>query len=181
MLFGLIPPTTLKCLALKSFDLERTWWRFFQKRLASTNFEIHVWIWTLVCNTWSSWKNRCLLLHNTTLTTISLRKGALSLSLSQYRCCCSLLPVKYLKYITHILHDSNSNKEHSHFIQYTHVFRKCNLNWLLGRMQCIICDLRIKRTPSLVFDWWKHYSGLTYLWMQYARRREGGHICSGKK
>jgi hypothetical protein len=40
MLFGLIPPTTLNYVALKSF--ERTWWRLFQKRLVSTKFEIHV-------------------------------------------------------------------------------------------------------------------------------------------
>jgi hypothetical protein len=62
--------------------------------------------------------NFCLLLHNSTLTTISLRKVALSLALIQIRCCCSLLQVKHLKDSTHALHVSTSatkntpNKEH---------------------------------------------------------------------
>lgn len=97
-------------------------------------------IWRMYLNRSLRCVNRCLLQHNSTLTTISLRKGALSLALFQIRCCCSLLQVKHLKYI--------------------------NLNWLLKRMHWIICDLRINRTPSSVFDWWKHYSGLTFLWMQ---------------
>ena len=128
MLFGSFAPTTLNYLALKSFDFERTWWRLFQKRLVSTKFEIHVCISTLVCDTWSSWNNFCLLLYNTTLTTISLRKGALSLALSQNRCCCSLLQVKHLKYITHMLHDSTSattntpNKEHYHISFNIHMY-----------------------------------------------------------
>jgi hypothetical protein len=77
--------------------------------------------------------------------------------------------------------ESPEQKTLAHFFQYAYVFRRFNLKWLLGRMQWVICDFRINRTPSLVFDWWKYYSVLTYLWMQYVWWREKGHIGSRTK
>jgi hypothetical protein len=77
--------------------------------------------------------------------------------------------------------ESPEQKTLPHFFQYAYVFRKFYLKWLLGRMQWVICDFRINRTPSSVFDWWKHYSVLTYLWMQYVWWKEKGHIGSRKK
>ena len=40
--FGFIAPKTLNYLAFQSFNIERTWWRLFQKRVVRTNFDIYV-------------------------------------------------------------------------------------------------------------------------------------------
>jgi len=42
--FGCIAPKTLNYLAFQSFDLKRTWWRLFQKRVVCTKFDIYVFI-----------------------------------------------------------------------------------------------------------------------------------------
>jgi hypothetical protein len=40
--YTFIAPKTLSYFAFQSFDFERTWWRFFQKRVLRTNLDIYV-------------------------------------------------------------------------------------------------------------------------------------------
>ena len=42
--FCFIAPKTLNYLAFHSFDIERTWWRLFLKRIVHTKFDIYVFI-----------------------------------------------------------------------------------------------------------------------------------------
>jgi len=41
---GFIAPKSVNYFAFQSFDFERTWWRFFQKRVVRTKFGIYVFI-----------------------------------------------------------------------------------------------------------------------------------------
>jgi hypothetical protein len=42
--FGFIAPNTLNYLAFQSFNIVHTWWRFFQKVIVCTKFDIYVFI-----------------------------------------------------------------------------------------------------------------------------------------
>jgi hypothetical protein len=46
--FGCIAPKTFDYLAFQSFDVERTWWRLFQKRVVRTKFDIYLFIFIML-------------------------------------------------------------------------------------------------------------------------------------